>query len=60
MLQYTRILVLVYYVHTSICISAEAQALRYENSVGAVNPEFYLLLFMTWIEFSIIIINMSL
>ena len=39
MLQYNRILVLVYYVH--ICISAEAQALRYENSVGAVNPEFY-------------------
>ena len=58
MLQYTRILVLVYYVN--ICISAEAQALRYENSVGAVKSEFYLLLFMTWIEFSIIIINTSL
>ena len=58
MLQYTCILVLVYYV--LIFISAEAQALRYENSVGAVNQEFYLLLFMTWIEFSIIIINTSL
>ena len=58
MLQYSRILVLVYYVR--ICIPAEAQALRYENSVGVVNPEFYLLLFMNWIEFSIIIINTSL
>ena len=56
MLQYTRILILVYYVQ----ISAEAQSLRYENSVGAVNPEFYLLLLMTWMAFSIIIINTSL
>ena len=45
MLQYTSILVLVYYVY--ICISAEAQALRYETYVVAVNSEFYLLLFMT-------------